>query len=403
MYAAEVLCSTSYSSWVTVKPVKKTRCCAMGPFRGRIAYPSYVDESLFGNPHEATVRKARTMPKDMNETVLVSGSELQGMMSRSRLGLPDPSAKQRDRTRLHELSNARKAQWPNTIEALRERKDKMRAEKFEVEEKLRLEIDREEEALQAEKRRLAIERANKMLYDSTDRVKSLHSKLMLADVMEERERQIELKARLRLREVESEERWYQKQQDAIRRMDVEEDVRDEEEMLKRSEVGRVRSEQIQSQMMEQAEKLAELQREGEMMKAMAIADAEAEQMQRLEEIEREKRARAEVRTRPLPSRAPGAPLRAPPSARRRTRAPVAQHPPTRPSVAPRAPMAFARPPSRWWRRTTTCSRSGRRTRSFRRPRSSVCSSMRPPKRKTCWSAATGRRSDSVSGRRGGSS
>ena len=147
----------------------------MGRFRGRIAYPSYVDESLFGNPHETTVRMARSMPKELKESVLLTGSELQGMRSRSRIGPPAASAKQLDRQRLHELSNSRKAQWPNTIEALRERKDRMRADKLEAEEKLRVEIDREEEALQAEKRRLAIERANKMLYDSTDRVKSLHS------------------------------------------------------------------------------------------------------------------------------------------------------------------------------------------------------------------------------------
>jgi len=191
------------------------------PFRGRIAYPSYVDESLFGNPHEKAVQMARSMPASIKDSVLVSGVELNGMRNRTRLGAPAPSAKQLDRQRLHELSNTRKGQWPNTIEALRERKDRMRTEKLEAEEKLRVEIDREEEALQAEKRRLAIERANKMLYDSTDRVKSLHSKLMLADVMEERERQIEVKQRQRLRDVEAEERWYQKQQDAIRRMDAE--------------------------------------------------------------------------------------------------------------------------------------------------------------------------------------
>merc|ERR1719409_1253863 len=153
--------------------------------------------------------------------------------------------KQLDRARLHELSNTRKGQWPNTIEALRERKDRMRAEKLEAEEKLRVEIDREEEALQAEKRRLAIERANKMLYDSTDRVKSLHSKLMLADVMQEREAQMELKGHLKQRELMEDERWYQRQQEAIRRMDAEEDLRDDEEQAKRAEVARVRNEQIE--------------------------------------------------------------------------------------------------------------------------------------------------------------
>jgi hypothetical protein len=207
----------------------------MGPFRGRIAYPSYVDETLFGNPHEAAVRMARSMPPGLKDSIAISGTELRSMGARAQLGPPAASAKQMERQRLHELSNSRKSQWPNTIEALRGQKDRMRAEKAAAEEKLRLEIDREEEALQAEKRRLAIERANKMLYDSTDRVKSLHSKLMLADVMEERERQIEVKQRQRLREVEADERWYQRTQDAIRRMDAEEDLRDEEEMKKRAD------------------------------------------------------------------------------------------------------------------------------------------------------------------------
>merc|ERR1740138_720991 len=117
---------------------------------------------------------------------------------------------------------------------------------------------------------------------------------MLADVIEEREKQMEVKQRTRMREVEGEERWYQKQQDAIRRMDVEEDLRDDEEMQKRADVARIRAEQIAQQKAEQAQKLAQLKYEGEMMKAMALADAEAEQQQRLEEMEREKRARAEV-------------------------------------------------------------------------------------------------------------
>jgi len=157
-----------------------------------------------------------------------------------------------------------------------------------------VEIDREEEALQAEKRRLAIERANKMLYDSTDRVKALHSKLMLADVMQERERQIDLKKTLDSQEVAEEERWYQKQQEAIRRMDAEEDLRDEEELLKRQEVAKVRNAQIAQQKDAHAQRMHELIMDGEMMKQMAAADAEAEARQRLEERERAMIAHAEV-------------------------------------------------------------------------------------------------------------
>lgn len=42
--------------------------------------------------------------------------------------------------------------------------------------------DRREAAAKAEQRRLACERANKMLFDETDDVKALHSKLMLSEV-----------------------------------------------------------------------------------------------------------------------------------------------------------------------------------------------------------------------------
>eukprot|EP00966_Prymnesium_polylepis_P320130 7376522-Prymnesium_polylepis.1 len=153
----------------------------MGPFRGRIAYASYVDESLFGNPHATAVRMAKASPPELNDAVLLSSGELKNISFRARSTGQERSQKQLDRERLHELSNARKAKWPNTIEANRERKDRLRQEKLDAEEAMRVEIDKEEEALQAEKRRLAIERANKMLYDSTDRVKALHSKLMLAD------------------------------------------------------------------------------------------------------------------------------------------------------------------------------------------------------------------------------
>ena len=208
-----------------------------------MAYPTYVDESLFGNPHEAAVARLRNTPAGVKETVLLSSGELSGMEHRAKATGRETSDRQRELARLHNLSNSRKAKWPNTLEAARERKERARQEKLDAEESLRQEIDREEEALQAEKRRLVIERANKMLYDSTDRVKSLHSKLLLTDVYQERERQIEVKTRLKQREQVDKARWHQKTQEAIRRMDAEEDSRDEEEAVKRAEVARIRTEQ----------------------------------------------------------------------------------------------------------------------------------------------------------------
>ena len=48
-------------------------------------------------------------------------------------------------------------------------------------------IDRQEALIKAENRRIQIERANKMLYDETDRVKSFHCKLLLSDVIQVQE------------------------------------------------------------------------------------------------------------------------------------------------------------------------------------------------------------------------
>lgn len=51
-------------------------------------------------------------------------------------------------------------------------------------------VDRDEAELRAEARRIQIERANKILFDETDRVKGFHSKLLLSDVMKENEGQV---------------------------------------------------------------------------------------------------------------------------------------------------------------------------------------------------------------------
>jgi len=263
------------------------------PFHGRIAYPSYVDETLFGNPHAATKARARNQPDFSNMSVMSRG-ELQSIALRT--GPPDAlvaESKRAERERLHALSNARKAKWPNTLEASRAAKERERQDKMDKEEEMRKAIDKEEEALQGEKRRLAIERANKMLYDSTDRVKALHSKLLLTDVLQERERQVELKSSLTQRQRLDEEMWYQKQQEAIRQMDAEEDAREAEDQQKREALALVRKAQIDDRKAEFSKRAEERARDAETMRSIAKADVEAELEQRQLEAEKHDRMRAE--------------------------------------------------------------------------------------------------------------
>ena len=78
-------------------------------------------------------------------------------------------------------------------QAGRKNKEAARLADAEAEESARRETDRAEAAARAAARRARIERANRKLYDETDRVKSFHSSLLLSDVLKEREAQIEHK------------------------------------------------------------------------------------------------------------------------------------------------------------------------------------------------------------------
>ncbi|KAF1334508.1 Coiled-coil domain-containing protein, partial [Globisporangium splendens] len=87
-------------------------------------------------------------------------------------------------------------QWPNTLEAMRKKKDGWKKDKEEREEEARKKIDEEEAQLQREARTKQIERANRLLYEQTDRMKTLRSKQLLADVVHHRKLQLNEKAML---------------------------------------------------------------------------------------------------------------------------------------------------------------------------------------------------------------
>ena len=117
----------------------------------------------------------------------------------------------REKLDLKKKSEERAAKWPNTIQAQRAKKEKLRRARLDVEEDERKKIDAIEAEIMAESRRLQIDRAKKKLYDNNDRVKALHSSLLLSEVLSEREAQIEYKKTIKvLRKVESDE-WAKQQ------------------------------------------------------------------------------------------------------------------------------------------------------------------------------------------------
>ncbi len=158
------------------------------------------------------------------------------------------------------------------------------------EEKARQVIDREEAAFQAAERKKAIQRANTLLYENTERVKAFGSKLYLSDVMKERELQMQVKNEIRRREKEYERTWHERTIEAVR-LGGEEEERKREEALQRA----LHAKQVQLDQLEEfrvryvSTKRAE-KREGELIMARVEAhlaeEKEAEAKRRMEERER---------------------------------------------------------------------------------------------------------------------
>lgn len=96
---------------------------------------------------------------------------------------PTQSNREAKRLGTKAKSEQRTTQWPNTLEAMRKKKDRWKKDKEEREEEARRKIDEEEAQLQREARTKQIERANRLLYEQTDRMKTLRSKQLLADVV----------------------------------------------------------------------------------------------------------------------------------------------------------------------------------------------------------------------------
>ncbi|NWZ23818.1 CC173 protein, partial [Asarcornis scutulata] len=102
-------------------------------------------------------------------------------------------AEKKEREKMHRRSKAAVKDWPNTIMGQAQRKLKAKKLREEKEEEERKKVDLEEAQFQAAKRKEAIDQAKTYLYYQNERVKGLHSALLLTEVLKERDAQIEFK------------------------------------------------------------------------------------------------------------------------------------------------------------------------------------------------------------------
>lgn len=176
--------------------------------------------------------------------------------------------------RLKSLSDERAAKWPNTLQAQRARKERARIERMAAEEAERVEADRAEAEIRAEHRRIQIERANKILFDETDKVKALHGKMLQSDAIKENEALVEFKKQIEVLKKAQEATFVEQQRQAMEIAEAAE--------LAKFEAARQRAldqKAVQTQQLEELKKRilaerAENKREGEFLKQQAIQEAE---------------------------------------------------------------------------------------------------------------------------------
>ncbi|XP_050974507.1 cilia- and flagella- associated protein 210 [Labeo rohita] len=133
---------------------------------------------------------------DLRQMVVLSKSEWQRLQD-SVDGINQHNrsviAAAEQRKALHMRSKELVKHWSNTIAGQRQKKLEAKKIREAIEEEERKQIDIEEAKYQAQMRKEAIEKAKTQQYYQTDRVKGFHSALLLAEVLKEREAQIELK------------------------------------------------------------------------------------------------------------------------------------------------------------------------------------------------------------------
>lgn len=178
---------------------------------------------------------------------------------------------------LKKLSAERVKNWPNTLEALRKKKESYLKEKEELEEIKRQEIDREEAELRRKTRIDAIERANNMIYEQTDQMKYLRSQELLSDVLYSRNYQLQEKKQRKENEKLKEKQHHEEILQQIQQEEEKEKLKLLQKQKKMNEISISRKEQLDYVLKIKQQEILEQQLIGKELKQKAIEQLEEEE------------------------------------------------------------------------------------------------------------------------------
>lgn len=190
---------------------------------------------------------------------------------------PVKTHKETQRIKLKQKSMDRTENWPNTLEAMRRKKDNWKKEKELMLEQSRLAIDVEENRLQQITRLKQIEKANQLMYEQTDKMKTLRSKQLLADVLQDRKVQIMEKKVLQKRKEDEEKYWDAVLRQQLADAEIKDKMREKIIKEKHSQLAKDQKQQLEAFKKRHIEILKQENEEGERISLKAEKDYLEEQ------------------------------------------------------------------------------------------------------------------------------
>jgi hypothetical protein len=238
---------------------------------------------------------------------MINRSELERIKASILPSIEDNSRIER-RKELKKKSEDRLKNWPNTLEALRLKKESFLKDREAEEEAKRQEIDREvcvkysswlprgfncavnlQEAEIRRKARLeAIRKANDLIYAQTDKMKLLKSQKLYADVIATRFEQADFKHKVHQHDKEIDADYHQKTLQEVARLKAAEEEKVAKTKKLVDEIKAQRVEQLEEARKRRADILEAERQNGIDMKEKAVASLEAE----MRDLEEKKRAAA---------------------------------------------------------------------------------------------------------------
>jgi len=206
-------------------------------------------------------------PQDKNQQISILTVE-DFLRIRNTIVPPEKEEDERKRLDTHykTISQTRMREWPDSIEMAKKNKLESRKKLFFEKEMEKRTIDEAERKFQEKQKQIVVERANKMLFDAQDPVKSFHSKMLLADVLKERDYQKEINNRKIEMENDLERKWLELERETMRENELKAIRKKEDEMNKKKERMRFINQQFEDYKVKKIKEYQDAMIEGEMIK-----------------------------------------------------------------------------------------------------------------------------------------